>query len=293
MTGKPCSRPEPWYVQEWHERRENVIDHTRMEVVERVPNAHSGEGSIAERYVRGVLEIHVHRSVRIGGPDQIARNFCTRFQRSASLAVVDDVEIAPAEARAEAGLDAGKNDPVAVNSGQIVELPKPVPVVLRVEEARLHRLDDVLGIGMNRADEVPLCIRRHGAVAVDREGATLQDVAGGVGGICHDQIRNQVVERGPEVLQGIPDDGGQLPGYLPEGYDPLAGLVVDLADEQIGCVMPSDGNSVTERLYVFVRPVELDLVTTPRYPSHMRELRTHRPSTAGKANHPMRDQAAG
>jgi hypothetical protein len=252
-------------VQEWEERRNDLVDHVTMQIGQDLSGLHALPGSIVELYLHGEIELHIHWSSGINRPDDIPRDFCARCLNTADRHRLNEEVVA---AKADAVLDWGAygiEKSMPINAGKIVERPKPMRREIRPQEVWLQTLDECLRSRIDKTD-----VLNEGAVALalgwgfpsDWERDVLRLVIRERAAVRDGQLKSEMVERRPEILERVANEGGEvwwLRGPAITDHR-LPGFRVVFTDEGLSVAFKPLGDLPVERTRMFFCPIKLPLV---------------------------------
>jgi hypothetical protein len=245
---------------------------------ERAESVHSGGwSSIAERYVAGEMEIHLHFRLS----EMEMTDFCVVFENAAdgndSAGRSQKVEVgherttgasfAPTLGYGTVGPSNRAQTLVPIYAGEFVEDVKfVVPSLVRLQllDSCLHcyPLDFTDFVhpasGAVPAAGVLVGLEEGGFSAVDGEAGRTRRLAPLV---LEGEPPHEVFERGPHVLEGVTDDDAQkrrrlLKNLRPE--DVLATVRVGLVGDSIRLSGGEGGKFVAEHFQVLARPKQLE-----------------------------------
>lgn len=243
---------------------------------ENIPVA--GGASIAERYKRGSLEVHVH----VGFGEVEVPDLCAVFKRSRlNPSALDDADIelpsAGASLAPRLADSVGKRPDeaqalVPIYAGKLIENPKPiliwVPTLVRLQllDSCACLCPDLVDFVHPASEAVPARGLRGGLeesslVAVDGEVDRSLELSSEFGG---PESPNEMIEGTSHVLEGIPDDDAPKLRRLLEHLsveDVLAEVSIWFMDNSVGFSGGESSKLVAEYVQVLTRPNELEAGT--------------------------------
>src|SRR5215210_4797599 len=230
---------------------------------------------ISERYVAGEVEVHLH--FRFGKPE--AADFCAVYERATKVEgdlVPDEAwvhdeglarsPLAPTERHLGVRPAHHAQTLVPVQSGKLIEDPEFVVPSL----VRLQLLDGCSCFRVHRPNLVhPATVvvpTETFPVGLD-EGLFLttdgkpDGSLGGFAGRLGSESPSEVVQGASHVLKGVPDDGAEVRGRLPDNFrveDVLAAIRVGFVDDSIWFSGHEGTEFVAENFQVFACPKQFE-----------------------------------
>lgn len=247
--------------------RKHLAHYVVMDVSKPVGNGHASEllwGSLAETYAEGGCELHVHfRAGVVNGG--IAGDWCAIFNRAEDwLDLIHRDTRRRDEAECRQGCkNRGVRQPVLVDIGKLVELPKGIVPEFLASVVRLQPLDFCLR-GWGDAPKhlmkfTHVLARENGELGLPRELAGQRFPRVGDG-----EFVGEVVEGGAEVVQVVPDDEAKIvSGWGVEDFDPkelLAGINIAFGPSSVRAFFIQNSNFRFKALQMVERPVKPPLV---------------------------------
>jgi hypothetical protein len=260
-------------LEERAERRNNSPDDVRPEPPKVFTGGHevSYWGPMPEAYAEGIIEIHVHFGLGISGTS-VTHDLCAVFYRAEHVSHVGNTRALAGDVGCGRGQQQRQvGQPMFVHVGKLVQYPEgvegrePLPSCVR-----LQPLDDCLRNWRDAPDLVqpaagggfsgPLPLKELVAEAVNREHRAFGDVWGKwpASVVCEDKLVDEVIERGAEVEQTIPDDGAESSGGLFQGFDSeklLTSLRLELGECSIRAFFEPPSDFCFQTLQVLERPI--------------------------------------
>jgi hypothetical protein len=245
------------------ERRHNHLVYESGDMIEypldAVPLNDIG-GTLTERYAEGRGLLHAHFRVATERNDNF-RDYCAVIKRFREE--LDSPDVTPV--RAEDG-ELGRcgcrqmRQPVLVAVGEHAKNPegagrsKLIPSVVW-----LQSLDDCPGVGMDAPDHAFTLVVEFGLGLEDRERGFPFDVARQrFPGVGDGEFVSEVVEGASEVVEAVPDDGGEHDGRGREDFGPdqlAAALDIRLGPNSTRIALTPDSLLRLYGLQVFGGPV--------------------------------------
>jgi hypothetical protein len=254
----------PQIVQEWTERRDDLLDHIRLEISQNTSGLETLRGPVRELYLDGKVELHVHWTGGVLGSYPITGYFCALFARCSDTSDRHsfDEQVVPTQTDTRVhGPSDRVEETVAVDSGKFIEQPQRMGSVLSSEQMRLQVLDQCLRGRVDSTDPSKYSVALGGVPAdweLDALGLLVRYQA-----VTGDrEVKGEMVETSSEVLQDVADDGRhvwRVRHPVVRDYR-LPGVRITLPDEGLGVAFQPVGDLGVESARVFASPIELPLV---------------------------------
>jgi hypothetical protein len=261
------------YVESWSESRHNVTDDLPEDFQ---VSEDEGMFRIAERYLHGRVTLHLHLRIRPRGLDGDSREFCAvvasdhgdvlHLTEVSYLFGEDDVprELTRVSAFAPApNVVAGdrhclRNGATDVQDAMLVHIVEP----RKEGKVRIRRAFSRT-IGLQELDGCPI-IRAYSAKRSTPNAILIPlpsfldgelRLASGTTASESDELPDEIVKRGPQVVSELPDDQpdtgvGEFPA---EAKDVLAGVALEMTDDGVVFLVKEGVPFVVERGQVLVR----------------------------------------
>lgn len=222
--------------------------------------------SFAESYEEGRRLVHVHFRVYAGGSDK-AGDFCATFERLQTVLAVQEVvgtfgggNAGNKEGKGAGGYNPQVGESVLVLDRKLVKYPEKATESVIPSLVRLQFLDECLRVWVDAPDLLTTLVGSHSPVA---ENGELQLLSAAFGqrvdaDVGDGEFVDEVVERGAEVVQEVPDserEGGRY-GFSQFDYEQLlAGLEVEIVDKAIRVFFKPGPDIRLEALQVLDGPI--------------------------------------
>lgn len=272
MTGNKLDEELP-------ELRQDRVFHISVDAAKQVNHIGARcRASIAERYVRGGVELHFH--ARIGLPQGDTEDICAvfkraeiEFRREDGAGVRDKSTGGVSLSYGVAGMACGRTDDakvaMPVDSGEFIENPKGVGVCLKFPSlVRLQTLNVCLGVWVdciNFLESTPVC--QTPALVPFVEGVvSARDGKRGIGGRIAPNLRDtefpsEMVQSGSHVLETVPDDERQRLRRLLNHVSPdniLRTIRPSLMGDSVRLEFEEFPDLMVQCHQMLIRPVELE-----------------------------------
>lgn len=256
------------------EVRDNIVFDALNNLTSRFHNSMRQDLKLINDYITGRIVPHLHMRVRCRKGDPASRDYCAIYQWPSEecLRFGNHRPWATEGAVSYRRLNDVKSA-VLVDVTKLVKFPKRVKMIPLAAMIRLQPLNDCLCTwdnGLDLPHPAP-SIRSAGFITLpvqrfvpkDGELCSSQDF-GGNAGVGRRQVVRQMVERGPRVVQEIPEKQGDSWGWFQiyaeaSSYDDItANLLLNLILESVRVSVNIGGNFIFERLQTLLRPVEFE-----------------------------------